>query len=55
MARGSLLELATQLDIAMELKLGKAGELTQRHEDCYKVLGLLNRLLKAIETKAGAR
>ncbi len=54
MARGSLLELETQLDIAMELRMGKAGELAKLHEDCYKVLGLLNRLLKAIETKIRA-
>jgi four helix bundle protein len=54
MARGSLLELETQLDIAMELGIGKASELTKLHEDCYKILGLLNRLLKAIETKVRA-
>ncbi|HVJ04136.1 MAG TPA: four helix bundle protein [Candidatus Saccharimonadales bacterium] len=53
-ARGSLQELETQIDIAMELKLGKAEELAKLHEDCFQILGLLNRLLKAIESKARA-
>jgi four helix bundle protein len=52
MARGSLLELDTQLDIAVELRMGNADELTRIREDCYKTLGLLNRLLSAIETRA---
>ena len=51
MARGSLLELETQLEIAVELGMGNAEELRKLSEECYKILGLLNRLLRAIETK----
>lgn len=51
MARGSLLELDTQLEIAGELGLGNADELSNLREQCYRTLGLLNRLLSAIETK----
>jgi four helix bundle protein len=50
-ARGSLLELETQIEIAEKLRLGNADELTKLLEDCYKILGLLNRLLKAIDTR----
>jgi four helix bundle protein len=52
MARGSLLELETQLEIAVELKMGRADELRNLRDDCYKTLGLLNRLLSAIDTKS---
>ena len=52
MARGSLLELETQLEIAVELGMGNADELSDLGEECYKTLGLLNRLLRSIETKA---
>jgi four helix bundle protein len=51
-SRGSLLELETQLEIAVELGMGNADELSKLGEDCYKTLGLLNRLLSALETKA---
>jgi four helix bundle protein len=51
MARGSLLELQTQLEIAAELTLGNPEELMKLNESCYRVLGLLNRLLKAIDTR----
>jgi four helix bundle protein len=51
-ARGSLLELETQLEIALELGMGNPDELSKLREDCYKTLGLLNRLMGAIETKA---
>jgi four helix bundle protein len=51
-ARGSLLELETQLEIAVELGMGNADELRKLSEDCYKTLGLFNRLLNAMETKA---
>jgi four helix bundle protein len=54
MARGSLHELETQLEIAGELGYGNADELANLNQDCYKVLGLLNRLLKAIDTKVRA-
>jgi len=52
MARGSLLELETQLEIAAELKMGRDDELRNLNEDCYKTLGLLNRLLSSLETRA---
>jgi four helix bundle protein len=52
MARGALLELETQLEIAVELKMGSADELRKISEDSYKTLGLLNRLLSSIETRA---
>jgi four helix bundle protein len=52
MARGSLLELETQLEIAAELGMGSTCELSKLQEHCYKTLGLLNRLLSAIKTKA---
>ena len=52
MARGSLLELETQLEIAAELGMGNADELSNLRADCYKILGLLNRLLSAISMKA---
>jgi four helix bundle protein len=54
MARGSLLELETQLEIARELGIGNSDELVEVHQHCYEVLGLLNRLLKAIDTKVRA-
>ncbi len=54
MARGSLLELETQLEIARELNIGNADELANVSQDCYQVLGLLNRLLKAIDPKVRA-
>ena len=50
-ARGSLLELDTQLEIAGELGLGNTEELSNLRKQCYRTLGLLNRLLSAIETK----
>jgi hypothetical protein len=49
-----LQELETQIDIAIELGFGDANELAKLHEDCFHILGLLNRLLKAIESKARA-
>jgi four helix bundle protein len=54
MARGSLLELETQLEIARELGIGNSDELVEVDRHCYEVLGLLNRLLKAIDTKVRA-
>jgi hypothetical protein len=32
--------------------MGNPDELSKLREDCYKTLGLLNRLMGAIETKA---
>jgi four helix bundle protein len=51
-SRGLLLELETQLEIAQELKFGDHCQLANLHEDCYKLLGLLNRLIKPVEAKA---
>jgi four helix bundle protein len=53
-ARGSLQELETQVDIAIDLGFGDANELLALHRDCFHILGLLNRLLKAINLKAKA-
>jgi four helix bundle protein len=50
-ARGSLLELETQLEISRELDIGDAEIIEKLSDDCYKLLGLLNRLLSAITTK----
>jgi four helix bundle protein len=50
-SRGSLLELETQLEIAQELKFGDNCQLSELHEGCYKLLGLLNRLIKSVEAK----
>lgn len=52
MARGSLLALETQIEIATELKYGKSAELQMLADDCYEVLGLLNRLLNALSAKS---
>lgn len=54
MARGSLLELETQLEISKELAFGTTNDMKKLSDDCYKLLGLLNRLLAAITTKARA-
>jgi four helix bundle protein len=54
-SRGSLLELETQLEIARELGIGNGDELANVEQDCFKVLGLLNRLLKAIDTRTKAQ
>lgn len=51
MARGSLLELETQLEISHELGFGTTADIQRLNDDCYKLLGLLNRLLSAITTK----
>ena len=50
-SRGSLLELETQLQIAQELKFGDLCQLSNLLDDCYKLLGLLNRLIKSVEVK----
>ena len=51
-SRGSLLELQTQLELAEELGMEKSEELRSLRKQCFETLGLLNRLLKALETKA---
>ena len=51
-ARGSLLELMTQLDIAVELKYVEPGDSRILEQLSGDVLGLLNRLIEALETEA---
>ena len=51
-SRGSLLELQTQLEIAEEPGMGRPEELRSLRERCFETLGLLNRLLRAMEIKA---
>jgi len=55
MARGSLLELETQLEISRELGFGKEAELKDIESDCYRLLGLLNRLLDTLTKKPQGR
>ena len=52
-ARGSLLELETQLEIALELGMGNPDELSKLREDCYKTLGLLNALWAQSKQRRG--
>lgn len=50
-ARGSLLELDTQLAIALDLNYLKADEHEKMDHKAYQVLGLLNRLIESLRTK----
>lgn len=50
-ARGSVLELATQAEIADALKFGESSQLLQVLADGEEVLFLLNRLLKTLSQK----
>jgi four helix bundle protein len=50
-ARGSLLELDTQLEIALELNYLDAGEEQKLALEVYQVLGLLNRLIESLRPK----
>ncbi len=52
-ARGSLLEIDTQLAIAFDLKYLTQPEYDRLEKATYEVLGLVNRLISAIE--AGSR
>ncbi len=47
-ARGSLLELDTQLPIAVDLNYRQADRYKALDEDTYQVLGLLNRLIDSL-------
>jgi four helix bundle protein len=47
-ARGSLLELDTQLAIAVDLNYLQADRYKALDEDTYQVLGLLNRLIDSL-------
>ena len=51
-ARGSLLELETQLEIACDLNYISAEVLQSFIQDTYRVLGLLNRLLESLQLRA---
>jgi len=50
-ASGSLLELDTQLAIALDLAYLDRGEQTSLAEEIYQVLGLLNRLIDSLRHK----
>jgi four helix bundle protein len=50
-ARGSLLELETQLDIALDLAYLDPNEQRMLAGQIYQVLGLLNRLIEALRRK----
>ena len=50
-ARGSLLELETQLAIALELSYLTPGVHEKIDHEAYQVLGLLNRLIESLRTK----
>ena len=53
LARGSLLELETQLDIALELAYLDQREQRVLASEIYQVLGLLNRLIDSLRRKRG--
>ena len=50
-ARGSLLELETQLDIALDLKYLDRNQQQTLAQEIYQVLGLLNRLIESVRPK----
>jgi len=50
-ARGSLLELETQLDIALDLRYLNTKQLECLMQESYQVLGLLNRLIQSLRRK----
>ena len=50
-ARGSLLELETQLAIAVDLNYLKAEVHGKMDHEAYQVLGLLNRLIESLRKK----
>jgi len=51
-ARGSLLELDTQLAIALDLAYLDNSEYDAVAQELYQVLGLLNRLLESLRKKS---
>ena len=53
-ARGSLLELETQLAIAADLKYLNSAELERLLQASYQVLGLLNRLMDSLHGRRRA-
>lgn len=50
-ARGSLLELETQLAIALDLNYLKVDKYELLDHETYQVLGLLNRLIESLRKK----
>jgi four helix bundle protein len=48
-ARGSLLELDTQLAIALDLSYLDSGQYKIVDQELYQVLGLLNRLIDSLQ------
>ena len=50
-ARGSLLELETQLDIALDLAYLSTNDQRSLTNETYQVLGLLNRLIDSLRRK----
>ena len=50
-ARGSLLELDTQLDIALDLTYLNPNQLRTLAQAIYEILGLINRLIEALRRK----
>ena len=51
LARGSLLELDTQLDIARDLEYIDDAAFQAIDGESYQVLGLINRLLESLRTR----
>jgi four helix bundle protein len=51
-ARGSLLELETQLEIASDLKYLSEDQHQPLARELYQVLGLLNRLIESLRREA---
>jgi four helix bundle protein len=51
-ARGSLLELNTQLEIASDLTYLEPNAYQDLDHELYRVLGLLNRLIESLRRKA---
>jgi len=51
LARGSLLELETQLDIALDLAYLDPKQQQTLAQEIYQVLGLLNRLIESLRRK----
>ena len=50
-ARGSLIELETQLDIAFEIAYLDADQQDSFSNEIYEVLGLLNRLIESLRRR----
>ena len=50
-ARGSLLEMETQLDIALDLGYLDQSQQQTLAQEIYQILGLLNRLIDAVRRK----